>query len=71
MKHSVLLSVSVHTGVAVGILLLCLPALLELSLHAYKFYIYAGILVLSLSVILPILFKTRSVSSDCPGSECS
>lgn len=71
MKHSVLLSVSAHTGIAVGILLLCLPALLELSLHAYKFYIYAGIIVLSLSVILPILFKSRSVSSCCSETKCS
>lgn len=52
-------ALTIITGIlaASGILLICLPALLNMSLSMYKYFIYSGAVTLSMTVIVPEIIK--------------
>lgn len=57
MKQKKVFSLIAYIFAACGILLFCLPALMHMHLFIYKYFIFSGILTLSMAVIVPEFIK--------------
>lgn len=57
MKQKKVFSLIICIFAVCGILLLCLPALMHMHLSVYKYFIFSGILALSMAVIIPEFIK--------------
>ena len=57
MNRQILISLIRYLCTGTGLILFCLPALLSMDVHTYRYFICFGIITASMAVLLPLLLK--------------